>query len=38
MQAIGDSLQVLDSKAYVRAYERGKDGKYVAIPLDMAVL
>ena len=38
MQAIGDSLQVLDSKAYVRAYERGKDGKYAAIPLDMAAL
>lgn len=38
MQAIGDSLQVLDSKAYVRVYERGKDGKYNAIPLDMAAL
>ena len=38
MQAIGDSLQVLDSKAYVRVYERGKDGKYNAIPLDLAAL
>ena len=38
MQAIGDSLQILDSKAYVRVYERDAHGKYVAIPLDMAAL
>ena len=38
MQAIGDSLQILDSKAYVRVYERDAHGKYVAIPLDMVAL
>ena len=38
MQTLGDSLQILDSKAYVRVYERDAHGKYVAIPLDMAAL
>ena len=38
MQAISDSLQVQDSKAYVRLYKRDKTGKYVAVPLDMSAL
>lgn len=38
MQAIGDSLQILDSKAYVRFYERDEQGRYNAIPLDIAAL
>lgn len=38
MQAIGDSLTVTDTKAYVRAYERDQYGKYQAIPLDMAAV
>lgn len=38
MQAISDSLQVLDSKAYVRVYERDDQGRYQPIPLDIAAL
>lgn len=38
MQAIGDSLTVTDTKAYVRAYERDQYGKYQAISLDMAAV
>lgn len=38
MQAIGDSIQVTGTKAYVRVYERDAKGRYTAIPLDMAVL
>lgn len=38
MQAISDSLQVLDSKAYVRVYERDDQGRYLPIPLDIAAL
>ena len=38
MQAIGDSLQVLDTRAYVRVYERNAAGKYVAISLNIAEL
>lgn len=38
MQAISDSLQVQDSKAYVRLYKRDSTGKYVAVPLDMSAL
>jgi hypothetical protein len=37
MAAIGDSIQVIGSKAYVRVYERvGDNGEYRQIPLDMA--
>ena len=38
MQAISDSLQVQDSKAYVRLYKRDASGKYNAVPLDMSAL
>jgi hypothetical protein len=38
MQAISDSLQTQDSKAYVRLYKRDKTGKYNAVPLDMSAL
>lgn len=38
MQAIGDSIQVTGTKAYVRVYERMPDGRYSAIPLDIAVV
>lgn len=38
MQAIGDSLQVLDSRAYVRVYEKNAGGKPVAISLNIAEL
>lgn len=38
MQAISDSLQTQDSKAYVRLYKRDSTGKYVAVPLDMSAL
>lgn len=38
MQAIGDSIQITGTKAYVRVYERGDNGSYTAIPLDMAVV
>jgi len=37
MQAIGEALQVVGSKSYVRVYERiGDTGEYRAIPLDVA--
>jgi len=37
MTAIGESVQVVGSKQYLRFYERvGDTDKYVAIPLDMA--
>jgi hypothetical protein len=36
MEAVADSLQVLDSKEYVRVYRRKDDGSYEQIPLDMA--
>ena len=36
MEAIAESINVVDSKSYVRFYERDKDGKYQAISLDFA--
>lgn len=36
MEAVADSLQVLDSKEYVRVYRRKDDGSYEQIPLDIA--
>lgn len=36
MQAIGDSIQIIGSKDYVRFYERDEHGKYQPITLDMA--
>lgn len=36
MTAVSDSLQVSDTKAYVRVYERDGSGKYQAISLDLA--
>lgn len=36
MHAVGESLQITDTKAYVRVYERDGSGKYQAISLDMA--
>jgi len=36
MAAIGESLQVVDSKAYLRIYERQEDGSYKPLPLDLA--
>lgn len=36
MHAVGESLQVTGTKAYVRVYERDSSGKYQAISLDMA--
>lgn len=39
MQAIGESLQVTDTRAYVRVYERrSKDGGYSAISLNFAAI
>jgi len=38
MQAIGDSLQVVGSKPYIRFYERQNDDSYKPIPLDIAAL
>lgn len=38
MTAISDSLQVTDTRAYVRLYERDIHGKYNAISLDIASL
>lgn len=39
MQAIGDSMQVASSKAYVRVYERNEStGEYEPIALDIAAL
>lgn len=36
MTAIGESLQVTGSKAYIRIYERQPDGSYKQISLDVA--
>ena len=36
MRAITESLQVLDSRVYVRAYERNASGAYQPISLDFA--
>ncbi len=36
MQAIGDSLQIVGSKSYVRLYERDDDGKMLAISLNIS--
>ncbi|NHC05920.1 DUF3164 family protein [Azonexus fungiphilus] len=37
MQAVGEALQVVGSKSYVRVYERvGDTGEYQPIPLDVA--
>jgi len=36
MQAIGEAVQVIGSKAYVRVYQRDAMGKYQPITLDMA--
>lgn len=36
MTAISESLQVVDSKAYLRIYERQADGSYKPLPLDLA--
>lgn len=38
MQAISDSIQVTGTKPYVRVYERGENGAYAAVPLDIAAL
>ena len=39
MAAIADSMQVVGSKSYFRAYERsGPDGRWTAIALDLAAL
>ena len=38
MSAIADSIQVVGSKTYLRIYERGPDGKYTPITLDLAAL
>lgn len=36
MEAISDSIKIVDSKSYVRFYERDNDGKYQPISLDFA--
>lgn len=36
MTAIKDSIRVVDSKEYVRVYERDEDGEYKALPLNIA--
>jgi len=38
MTAIGDSLQVAGSKAYLRIYKRQNDGSYRQVNLDLAAL
>jgi hypothetical protein len=38
MRAVRDALQIVDSKSYIRLYERREDGKFVPIPLDIAAL
>jgi len=38
MQAITDSVQITGSKQYLRFYERGENGQYQQIPLDVAAL
>ena len=36
MDALSDSLQVHTSKQFVRIYERGQDGEYQLMNLDIA--
>lgn len=36
MDAIGDAVQVVGSKSYIRVYERDANGKYQPISLDLA--
>ena len=36
MRALSDSIQPLYSKAFVRVYQRDKDGGWQPIPLDIA--
>ena len=38
MDAITESISVIDSKTYMRFYERTEQGQYVQIPLDVAAL
>jgi hypothetical protein len=38
MQMITDSIQVTGSKQYIRFYERGDNGEYRQIPMDVAAL
>lgn len=38
MDAISDSLQVIDSKSYIRIYQREDNGKYTPISMDLASL
>ncbi len=38
MDAISDSIQRIDSKEYIRTYERNEDGEYELINLDIAKL
>lgn len=38
MQAIGDSIQITGTKAYVRVYQRNDAGGYDNIPLDIAAV
>lgn len=38
MTAIDDSIQVTGTRPYVRVYERDAQGRYTAIPLDMAAV
>ncbi|MGA7438609.1 MAG: DUF3164 family protein [Luteibacter sp.] len=36
MKAIGDAVQVVSSKSYVRFHRRDANGEYQAVPLDLA--
>ena len=36
MMAIGESLQIVGSKTYIRIYERQDNGGYKPLPLDVA--
>ncbi len=38
MDAIADSISIIDTKPYLRMYERNSAGKYQPIPLDIAAL
>lgn len=38
MQALRDSIQVVNTKPYVRIYQRNKAGKYEQLSLDLAAL
>lgn len=38
MQALKDSMQVVSTKAYLRIYERGHDGQYRQLALDLAAV